>query len=195
MLWVGLTGGIASGKTTVSNMLRELSIPVIDADGIAHQGLVECKTEIINQFGFGVLNEKGEIDRPKLADIIFKDPEQKTKLENILHPYVQGKVKQAKFDLTQKNAPVAVYDVPLLFEKNLQSQFDQIILVYAPDEIALQRLMKRNKLNREQALLRMKNLLDIEEKKKQAHVVFENHKDLSFLKQQVLLWVASIKKK
>ena len=192
MKWIGLTGGIASGKTTVSNRLKELGMPVVDADHLAHQAFRICAPKIETYFGSDILDTAGNIDRKKLGARVFSNEKEKLALEAMLHPIVQEKVTEKKrlFEIADYSA--AVYDVPLLFEKQLQSQFDHVLVVYAPVEISLERLMRRNNFTKEEALLRINNQIDIELKKSQADSVIKNTGDLDQLLAKVDSWYQSI---
>lgn len=120
MKWIGLTGGIASGKSTVAQLLRDAQIPVIDADEIA-RGVVaqggEGLTKVVSHFGQQILNSDGSLNRKKLGQKVFGRPEELRVLENILHPLVKAETTRRRQSLEQQNLPVAIYDVPLLFEK------------------------------------------------------------------------------
>lgn len=158
MLKVGLTGGIATGKSYVLGVLRELGCEVIDADQVAHQ-LMEpgqpAYKEIIAEFGRGVLNDDGGIDRAKLGAIVFADPEQRARLNAIVHPRVYEAQASWLAEVTARNPQaVAVCDAALMIETGSYRRFDKIVVVYCDQELQLQRLMARNNLTREQALAR-----------------------------------------
>ncbi len=185
MIWVGLTGAIASGKTTVANMFREHGVPIVDADHIAHEALRDNKDKIVEKLGAEILDSQGEIDRKLLGSIVFADPNKLLMLESLVHPYVKQRVEGLKSSYTKQGHKIAIYDVPLLFEKKLGDQFDQVILVYAPKELSIKRMMVRNSLTEEEALVRLKNQMDVEEKKKLTDIVIDNTGDLNSLKTQV----------
>lgn len=193
MKWVGLTGDIASGKSTVSRILREQGVPVVDADQLAHQGLVDLKEQILQAFGPDVL-VNNVIDRAKLGALVFGQPEKKAKLESILHPYVQSAVKAWRLQQEATGRSFAVYDVPLLFEKKLQDQFDFILYVDAPAPQIIERLKLRNGWTEKQAQHRRSQLLDPEYKKKYANLILNNDSDLENLKRQVQNWLSSFTK-
>lgn len=193
MKWIGLTGGIASGKTTVSNMLRELAVPIIDADQMAHLSLKVNHDKIVSYFGSDILDDKGIIDRRKLGEKVFSNEKQRKILEGITHPYIQNKVAEKKRLLAATGKKWAVYDVPLLFENKLESQFDRIVVVYAPQEICLERLIERNGLSPEDAQKRIDSQVSIEEKKKKEGVdILSNEGDVDALRDQVVAWKKSI---
>lgn len=194
MLWVGLTGGIASGKSTVSNILREMGIPVIDADAIAHQALRHNRDKIVASFGPDIVGSDGEIDRRLLGAKVFADANSKRILESLVHPYVRTIVEERKKQLEASGEPLAVYDVPLLFESGLQSDFDHILLVYVPEAVSIRRLMARNGWTEAEARLRIKNQMDIEKKKAEADSILDNQGDIEYLRQQVERWKKLIEK-
>lgn len=186
--WYGLTGGIATGKSTVARLLQSRGFPVIDADQIAHQ-LTEKNQpgyqKIIKDFGRDILDKDQNIDRKKLAQIIFNDPAEKSKLESILHPLIQQQVKSLKADYESQNFPMCFYDVPLLFEKELESQFDAVILVYTQPEIQIQRLMTRNHLTLVEAQARIKNQSPMPDKIKKSQFCLDNSTNIQDLETQV----------
>lgn len=185
MKWIGLTGGIASGKSTVANIFRELGVPVVDADQLAHRALERKRKEIAAEFGADVLDSEGQVNRSRLGELVFTNPKKLKVLESMVHPLVKQMALEKKELFSQGGHPMAVYDVPLLFESSMQSLFDEVILVYVPEAVSLERLMKRNHLDAEQARVRISSQMNIEEKKKLANVVFDNQGDREQLKDQV----------
>lgn len=185
MKWVGLTGGIASGKTTVANLFRERGIPVIDADQLAHSALLKNKDKIISYFGPEIVDENDELDRRKLGEKVFANPKLLKKLESIIHPYVLNKVAEKRRLFEVSGQSLVIYDVPLLFEKDLQDQFDEVIVVYVPEQTSKERLMLRNGLTEKEADDRLANQINIEKKKELADVVFSNEGDKDDLKNLV----------
>ena len=195
MKWIGLTGGIASGKTTVANLLKEQAVPIIDADQIAHQALKVHHDKIVSYFGSDILDERNRIDRSKLGKKVFSNEKQRKLLEGIVHPFVQAKVDEKKRLLASVGTKWAVYDVPLLYENKMEKQFDHILFVYAPKDVCLERLMERNGLTKAQAEQRIAAMMDIEIKKQKSHDVIENTGDFDELKGKVLAWKKSIDEK
>ena len=189
MKWIGLTGGIASGKSTVSEMLKTLGVPVVDADKLAHQALKVNQDLIVQYFGSDILDENNRIDRKALGARIFTNPKNKKMLENIIHPYVQKRAAE-KRELLQNasDATWAVYDIPLLFEKNRSEEFDRVVVVFCSLEQQKERLMKRNNLTEQEASDRLSVQLPLQEKKTKADDVIENTGTLEELKQKVLAW-------
>lgn len=188
MKWVGLTGGIATGKSTVKEILEQLGIPVIDADQIAHfisQPGQQGYKDIVKSFGPQILTAEGLLDRGKLGEIIFKSNEKKLLLESILHPIIQNEVQRQKAHFEKSGFPICFYDVPLLFEKNLQDQFTCTVLIWCDYETQLQRLMARNGLSAEQALDRIKSQLPLYEKLPLATYCIDNSTTLESLRKQI----------
>ena len=175
---VGLTGGIASGKSTVSRILRELGAEVIDADQIARnvvrQGTPAWK-EIRDHFGTEILLPDGEIDRAALGDLVFHDPAQKEALNGIVHPRVITEYAQRIAEL-EKTMPEAlvIMDVPLLFESGMHEGLQDIIVVYVPIDLQLQRLRERDRLSREDALARIHSQMPLDKKAALATHLIDN---------------------
>ncbi|MEQ1722906.1 MAG: dephospho-CoA kinase [Pseudobdellovibrio sp.] len=190
MKWTGLTGGIATGKSTAKKLIESLGIPVIDADQISHK-LSEVGasgyTQILSQFGNSILNSDLSIDRKKLGQIIFSDASLKLKLESILHPLIQTEVKAQREFHRQNGAEICFYDVPLLFEKKLWNDFDKTVLIWCDPKIQLQRLMSRNSLTEEEAGLRVANQLPLTDKVSLANYCVDNSGDLVELEKQIRL--------
>lgn len=177
MKWIGLTGGIATGKSTVARLVESRGYPVIDADQISHE-LTQIGNpgyqQILNHFGENILNESLKIDRKKLGDLIFNSKSEKKALEDILHPLIQAEVLEIKSAYEMKRSPVLFYDVPLLYEKNQQAQFDAVVVVWCQPEIQLHRLMERNNLTESEALSRIKAQMPMSHKISQASYCIDN---------------------
>ncbi len=187
MLKVGLTGSIGTGKSTVSNIFKALGAYVIDADKIVHQLLSNenVKKEIANVLGNEIFNQDGEIDRKKVAKIIFNDADKKNKLEKIIHPKVREEINKKIQEIYNKDPDkIVIVEVPLLIETGMYKNYDKVIVVYAPEDIQLKRLIEKG-FSKEDALSRIKAQMPIDEKVKYADIVIDNTKDLDFLKRQV----------
>jgi dephospho-CoA kinase len=189
MKWTGLTGGIATGKSTAKKLIESLGFPVIDADQISHS-LTEPGAlgyhGILSQFGRDILIDGSErIDRKKLAARVFASLPQREILENILHPLIQKEVQNQRELHKSGSHKICFYDVPLLFEKNLQSQFDTTLLIWCDPVTQLNRLMKRNGLSEEEARLRMGNQMSLVEKVKRADFCVDNSGDEADLEKQL----------
>ncbi|WP_149715243.1 dephospho-CoA kinase [Campylobacter concisus] len=172
-----ITGSIASGKSTVVNLLKERGFSVIDADVIAHEQLEICKREILEVFGEQILDEAGKIDRKKLGAIVFHEPKKLKNLEQILHPKIKAEI---FFKASQLESLGQVYfvDIPLFFEKKERyAEFKNVAVIYAPKELLLSRLMSRNGLNLEDAKARVELQMDIEQKREMAKFVIDNSND------------------
>lgn len=197
MKWIGLTGGIASGKSTVSSILRELGFPVIDADQLARiavaPGTPGLKA-IVDRFGSEILTETGELDRKRLAKIVFANEEERRNLENILHPRIQELRAEERRRLEPLPISMAFYDVPLLFEKNMEDEFDSTVLVYCPPEEQIRRLKLRDHLSEDQARARLDSQWPIDEKIKRAKYVIFNQNSLADLKSNVMSVVHDLQK-
>lgn len=187
MRLIGLTGGIASGKSTVSRMLRELGAHVLDADELAREAVAPgspALEEISGRFPFAVAPDR-TLDRAKLGEWIFSRPEERAALEAILHPRIRELFRQRTEALTRAGVREVVYEAPLLIENGLDALMDAVLLVAAPREVQLSRLMARNQLTRAQAEARLASQLPLEEKVKRATVVIDNADDLARTREQV----------
>ena len=177
-----ITGSIASGKSTVVNLLKERGFSVIDADLIAHEQLEICKGEIVREFGEQILDEAGKIERKKLGAIVFREPKKLKNLEQILHPKIKAEI-FFKASQLERLGQVYFVDIPLFFEKKERyAEFKNVAVIYAPKELLLSRLMSRNALSLEDAKARVELQMDIEQKKKMSKFVIDNSNDRENLK-------------
>jgi dephospho-CoA kinase len=187
-LVVGLTGGIASGKSTVSSMLKEMNITVIDADvesRLAVQQGEPAYKRIIETFGTDILLPDGEIDRQKLGSIIFQDEQKRKLLNKIVHPEVRRRMNEKKEAAIKFEEKIVVLDIPLLFESKLTYMVEKTLLVYADRGIQLKRLMERNGLTIDEAEARIQSQMPISEKRELADEVIDNNRSLSDTKKQL----------
>lgn len=185
---VGLTGGIASGKSTVSNMLKEMRITVIDADvesRLAVQNGEPAYNQIVKSFGQEILLPDGEIDRQKLGSIIFHDETKRKQLNQIVHPEVRRRMNEKKEAALKNAEKIVILDIPLLFESNLVNMVDKTLLVYVDRDIQLKRLMERNNLSKDEAEARIHSQMLLAEKIKLADKVINNNGSLSETKRQL----------
>ena len=193
---VGLTGGISSGKSTVSSYLKQLKIPVIDADEVARK-VVEPNSqgarEIRKTFGSDVFEEDGSLNRQKLGALIFSNAENRQKLDDLLQPLIKIMILDEIEEYRQKGETMIVLDLPLLFEKHYEKLCEEIIVVYVPRELQLERLMRRNQYTKQEALSRIDSQLSIEEKRKRATVLLDNQGTVQQLYQQVEQWLVETK--
>lgn len=190
MYRIGLTGGIASGKSTVSAMLAELGAKIIDTDEIARQVVQPGELAwqgIVNHFGQEILLPNGQIDRKSLGDRIFQDKTARQQLEKIIHPYIEMEVEKSVEQAAASGQQFVVLDVPLLFEIGWQTKVNSIWVVYVEPQIQLARLMARNQLTAEQALDRINSQMKLGEKVKKANVIIDNNLDINHARKQVIL--------
>lgn len=188
MMWIGLTGSIGSGKSTVAEMLQKSGYLVVNADAIAHEGLRSGSTTfnaIVQKLGKQILNSDGEINRRSLGRIIFADLSLRSWLESLIHPMVQTKVQILRKKEEAKGSMMAFYEVPLLFEKKLESQFDDVIVVWVSPEVQKTRLKQRNAWSDEEINQRIQSQLPVDEKRSKANFEINNDGTLDQLKSQV----------
>ncbi|KAF8065334.1 dephospho-CoA kinase-domain-containing protein [Lyophyllum atratum] len=197
MLVIGLTGGIATGKSTVSRILKDKKIPVVDADVLARQ-VVEPGTtglkKIVKEFGSEILLPDGTLDRKKLGTVVFNDEEKRKKLNAIVHPAVQWAMFMKVIGLWVNSEKYCVLDVPLLIEGGLWKWVGKVVVVYCSPDIQLQRLMSRDSSIREEASARLNSQLPIAEKVAYADVVIDNSGTPQELKAQVDAFVERLDK-
>jgi len=185
-----MTGGIATGKSTVCSLLKMHGFSVIDADVIAKKQLEDSKSELREIFG-DVIFKDGKVDRKKLADIIFSSTEQREKLNRLIHPKVRAEItRQAK--IKEKFELPYIMDIPLFFESG-GYDCKMSMVVYTPKDIQLDRLVKREGFSLEEAKRRVEAQIDIEEKKTKADWVVDNSKDLKHLQNEVEKFVEYIR--
>jgi dephospho-CoA kinase len=186
---VGLTGGIASGKSTVSLLLKDKGAVIIDADEIARQIMQPDKPawfKVINHFGHEILNEEEYIDRKKLADIVFSDKRQLEFLNSFTHPEIINEIKSQLEYYKSLQKEVVIIDAALLLEVGLDAIVDEVWVVTVDEKVQLERLMNRDKnLNKEQAMSRIRSQMPQEEKIKYADRVIDNSGSIEDTKVQV----------
>ncbi len=188
-LLVGLTGGIATGKTVVASMLSKLGAALIDFDVLARR-VVEpdqpAWRDIVAYFGEQVLAEDGTVDRARLGEIVFADAEKRKKLESFTHPRIT-ELFLAEVRRIRKGEPEAIIQaaVPLLIEADMQSIFDHVVVVFAPEEVQVERLMRRDGLTREDAAARIQAQMPIADKLEYADSVIDNSGSLEGTRRQV----------
>lgn len=187
---IALTGGIATGKSTVCSLLKLHGYEIIDADKIAHKTLEESKEQIVEIFGSEYIKADA-VDRKLLGKLVFGDIEAKAKLESLLHPKIRETIYAACAELDKKCVPYFV-DIPLFFETKAYD-IKPIVLIYAPKETQIERAMKRDSLTHDDALRRIENQIDIEKKREMADFVVNNSKDLPSLQNEVQRLIKYIK--
>jgi len=189
MLNVGLTGGIATGKSTVVRMLVRRGARVIDHDALVH-ALQEpgrpVWRQIVEVFGRGILDDGGRIDRKRLGALVFGDEVRRKALEGIVHPAVLEEAERERERIgRQDERAIVLSNIPLLLEVGMQDRFDLILLVYAPPEVQIERVMKRNGMTREEAAARLSAQMPIDEKLRRADVVIRNDSTMGDLEKRV----------
>ena len=192
-LFVGVTGGIASGKTTVADMLAEMGAAHIDYDLLARQAVEPGKPawkDILEYFGSQVLNEDKSVNRKKLGGIVFQDSEKRKKLERFTHPRIHELFVEQLGEITTRDpGSIIQVSVPLMIEQNLQHMFHKLVVVYVSEETQVERLMARDRMSEDDARAILKAQLSIEEKVEYADFVIYNDRSVVETKKQVQdLW-------
>ncbi len=186
---LGLTGGIASGKSTVAGMLRDLGIVIIDADIIARE-VVEVGEDayfkIVGAFGRNILHDDRTINRQKLGEVIFNNEQKRKVLNSIVHPAVREKMNRLKQEHLEKGEKIIVLDIPLLFESKQTHLVEKIILVYVDRDVQLKRLIERNGLSIDEAEARINSQMPLTEKIPLADAVINNNGSIEETKEQLL---------
>ncbi|PUU93260.1 MULTISPECIES: dephospho-CoA kinase [Halanaerobium] len=193
---IGLTGGIATGKSTAAEYLKEKGARIIDADQISHQ--ISRRGEkgwklVVDEFGDNILRKDREFDRDKLGEIVFSDPAKRKKLESLLHPLIIYEMKEQAHQYL-KNDEIVVFMAPLLYEVGLDRFCDQIWVISSSEDNQIKRLKSRNDFSREEALNRIKAQMPLAEKEEKADVVIENNSTIADLKNKIdLYWEKVLK--
>lgn len=188
MKWIGLTGGIATGKSAAAKLIQGLGFPVIDADEIARlvvQPGQEGLQKIVHHFGNSVLQTDQSLNRRLLGEIVFNSVEKRLLLESILHPLIQVEVAKLKQKYELENEKICFYDIPLLFEKGLAAQFFCTVLIWCDPETQKRRLQARNQLTEKQAVDRIKLQKRLSEKLPLANFCIDNSTTLQSLELQI----------
>lgn len=192
---LGITGGIATGKSSVVQHFIDLGFPVVDADIIARHLLdqnEQAYNEVVKVFGSEILQENGEINRQALGALVFNYPDKLKQLDELMAPFLQESILAAIKQASQ-NQNLVIVDVPLMYEKGYDEWMDQVAVVYCTPNQQLKRLMQRNQLTEKEAKQRIDSQLPIEMKKLLAEVVFDNSNDLTQTIQQVDTWLSNRK--
>jgi dephospho-CoA kinase len=188
MKWIGLTGGIASGKSTASIWFAKSQVAVVDADAIAHD-VVKKGTpgyeDVIKMFGPQVLGVDGELDRKKLGAMVFGDRAKLLLLERIVHPLVQAEVLRQRQMHEAGGHSFAIYDVPLLYEKNLQKDFEKVIVVSTSQRLQVERMKQRDQFTDQEIQKRLAQQLPMSEKEAKADFIVRNESSLKDLNEQL----------
>jgi dephospho-CoA kinase len=192
----GLTGGVASGKSTVARYFASQGVALIDADELAREVVIPGSAalqEIAATFGAQVLTATGELDRRRLGQAVFGNPTLREQLNAIVHPHVAERFRERVAALQKQGVPLACYDVPLLFERNLQNTLRPVVVVSAPADLQLARLMARNGLSSTEAAARIAAQMPLADKVAQADYVIDNSGSLENTEQQAALVLAKIR--
>ncbi|WP_086348044.1 dephospho-CoA kinase [Candidatus Enterococcus clewellii] len=190
-LILGVTGSIATGKSTAVEVFRKAGYPIVDSDQIARR-VVEPGTPglqaIVNVFGEEMLNSDGSLNRKALGKLIFSDEKQREKLNQLLAPFLEEAI-IGDIQLATKESDLVIADIPLLYEQGYECHVDQVAVVYIPESLQVKRLMKRDALTEAEAIQRVKSQESIELKKAKADVVFDNQGTMVQLENQVHDWL------
>lgn len=194
---LGLTGGIATGKSTVSQYLANKGIPIVDADLIARQ-VVEPGTSglatIVNEFGEELLLPDGTLNRKLLGQVVFNDSVKRHRLDTILDNDIRREIKSAIAEAVAQNSELVIVDIPLLFEAGYEAFVDQIMVVSLPPDLQVERLMKRNQLTKIEAEKRIASQMAISSKVVKADFVIDNSGTVEQTYQQIDQWLNQMKK-
>jgi dephospho-CoA kinase len=190
---IALTGGIATGKSTVASLMALNGMRVIDADTISHEILDNSSSWVLETYGESYLKVSGKVDRAKLGELVFSDLDAKKTLESFLHPKIRDEIEKRSEKQDSFKFPYLI-DIPLFFENNNYKIKDSVV-VYTPTTTQLERFMKRNGYSKEESLARINSQMPIEEKKEKATWVIDNSKNLKHLQQEVEDFVEIIKEK
>jgi len=197
MIVIGLTGGIGTGKSEVARIFQELGAVLINADQIGHQAYTlhsEIWQEVVKAFGEEILQPNGEIDRKKLGSIVFADPDQLTRLNQIMHPRMARMVAQQVQELREQGADVVVVEAALLFEAGWDSLVGEVWSTESPEYLVIKRLQSRSGLSQEEAKKRIGSQMSGEERKSRSQVVVDNSGDLIELERVVRsIWDRRVK--
>jgi dephospho-CoA kinase len=181
---IGLTGGIATGKSTFAGALRQAGAPVLDADQLARAAVARGSpglAALVAEFGPDVLTSAGDLDRRRMGARVFADPAARARLEAIVHPAVRALFRAERDRLSAEGHPVAFYDVPLLYEAGLADEVELVVVVWAPRALQLTRIVARDGLSAEEAAARVEAQLPIDDKAARADVVVVNDGELTAL--------------
>lgn len=183
---IGLTGGIASGKSTVSELLSVFGFKVVDADKAAREAVKGSKglAQVREVFGDEAIDENGEMNRRYMGDLVFNHPEKRLELNAIIHPIVRDIMEEEKQEYLKQGYNV-IMDIPLLFENELENTVDEVWVVYTSESIQMDRLMQRNNLSLEDAKARVYSQISIDKKSRMADHVIDNLGDKLELKQNL----------
>ena len=188
MIKIGLTGGIGTGKSTVSKILASEGFKIIDADLIARE-VLEKNPRILDiirtQFGSGFFDWRGEFRRKEFGNHIFRFPKQRIKYEGIIIPYIKEEIENELKRYEKKGEKIVILDAPTLIENNLNSEMDYVILVVADNSVQIKRIIERDKLTKSEAVSRINSQMPVEQKKEFANIIIDNNGNLIDTQKQV----------
>ncbi|MHC5248024.1 dephospho-CoA kinase [Enterococcus sp. LJL120] len=188
---LGITGGIATGKSTVVNIFRRFDFPIVDGDVVARK-VVEPQTEglqeVVAEFGTEILNADHSLNRKALGRIVFADDQRRRRLNEILNPFIRKQI-LAEIAAGKLSSPLVIVDVPLLYEGNYEHYMDAVAVVYLPEELQVQRLMLRDGFDLATAETRIHAQMSIAEKKERADIIFDNQGTPAETEKQVIDWL------
>ena len=186
---IGLTGGIATGKSTAAEILNEQGADVIGADDISHEIMQKGKegwNRVVNFFGKDILDSEGNIDRKRLGEIVFANPKKRKRLEQLTHPLI---IEELCKKIRNCSGDIIVVEVPLLYEIGFDDFVDQVWVIYAERQVQIERLCKRDELSQEEAEMRIDSQLPLSKKCKIADEVIENNGSVEKLEKNIIkLW-------
>lgn len=188
---LGITGGIATGKSTVVNLFKEYGYPVVDGDLVARQVVEKGQPalkKVEEVFGSAIIKSDGTLDRKKLGKIVFADEQSRHLLNQTLKPFLRTEILR-QIKVAKEESSLVIADIPLLYEGHYEAEMDQVAVVYIPEKLQLDRLMKRDQLTVEEAQQRITSQLSIEIKKQRADVIFDNQGTVAETRKQVVAWL------
>jgi len=197
MLKVGLTGGIGSGKSTVTNMLRNKGLPIVDADIVAREIFIiypQVLDEIKREFGWEFFDEEGNLKRKEFGNYIFKSDTRRKKLESITIPYIIKEVHQRIKTYEEKNCKLCFLDAPTLIENKLHTSMDVTILVWVGSDVQIQRVMSRDALDLDETMDRIRAQMPIDEKRQFADFIIDNGESIEDTKLQLDLIITQLER-
>jgi dephospho-CoA kinase len=193
---LGLTGGIATGKSTVAKIIqRNYNVKIIDVDEVSKKIMKQKSilNKLINSFGKNII-ENGELDRKKMREIVFNDDQKRENLNRITHTAILEEIDRIIEECKKAGNEIIIVDMPLLFEVGYAKKVDKVVLVYCEIEIEILRLMKREGISKENALKMIKAQMNLEEKKKLSDVIIYNNKNLEELEEEIVKKINITKK-
>lgn len=188
MYRIGLTGGVGSGKSTVSSYMHELGIPVIDGDKLAREAVIpgsRAMAEMRKAFGPHIFLPDGSLNRLKMGEIVFNDEEKRQKLNNIIHPFIWHRTREELIRAQEEGFPVVVLDMPLLLEISWQLRVEEVWLVEVPLEVQIARVISRDGFTREQVMERIGKQMPTTNKMNYADVIIDNSRSVEDTRRQV----------